>query len=92
MTKLGRPPDRLAIRVISVRSFGLSGSLGLERLDLIISLAGETRRRTFNQLKSDLLRRYDAGDEVRLNVIRNGKKKELRGKFPAWRTEETTVP
>ena len=92
LTKLGRPVDRLAIRVISVRSFGLSGSLKLKLRDLIVSLNGSTRRRTFNQLKSDMLRLYKPGDNVRLRVIRNGKAEDLQGTFPNWFTEATTVP
>jgi len=92
LKELELPPDQLAIRVISVRPFGLSGALGLHKRDLIISLDGASRWRDFDEFKSDMLRRYRPGDKVRLTVLRGSEKKEFQGKFPDWHTDATSVP
>lgn len=88
----GAAEGGLAIRVASLRGEGLATALELKTGDLIISLAGDNRSRTLDQFKSDLLRKYVPGDTVKLNVLRDGRTLELSGKFPPWRTEETTVP
>jgi serine protease Do len=86
------PDDRLAIRVVSVRGAGMAANVGLEKGDLIISLAGRLQARTLEQLKSDLLRHYSPGNLVRLSVLRDGKKVELAGPFPNWHTTDRSVP
>jgi len=86
--------DRLAIRVVSVRANGtsLARRLGLRKTDTIVALEKQNRKRTLEELKSDLLRNYRAGDVVRFTVLRNGKSVPLSGRFPNWHTEETSVP
>jgi|GEM_PF-233913 len=84
--------DRMAIRIVSVTRKGLAGSLGLRRKDTVVALADDTRNRTLEELKSDLVRRYRAGDVVRLTVLRDGKQIVLTGRFPKWETDETSVP
>lgn len=86
------PDGRLAIKVVSLRGGGLAGNLGLEKGDLIVSLAGRSDERTLDDFKSDLLRRYAPGDKVRLTVLRDGKSLELTGPFPPWDTTDTSVP
>ena len=88
----GLPETGLAIRVLSVKPRGLVQALGLQKGDVITALADDTRERTLDRLRSDMLRRFAPGDEVRLTVRRGEETLELRGKFPAWFTEETTVP
>ncbi len=84
--------NQLAIRVVSVRDRGLAGNLRLQKRDSIIALDGESKRRTMQQFKSDLLNRYKPGDEVRITVRRDGKNITLKGPRPDWKTAETTVP
>lgn len=84
--------DALAIRIVSVRGKGLAASLGLRTGDTILKADGKTGHRTLEQLKSDLVRRHRRGSIVRILVLRNGKRVTLRGRFPEWRTEETSVP
>lgn len=92
-TAAGIAADRLAIRVLSVRGTGLAENVGLKKGDLIIAVAGRTEDRAyFDDFKSDLLRLYAPGDEVRLTVLRDGQTVELKGKFPAWQTGDTSVP
>lgn len=86
------PEDHLALRMVSVRGGGLGQSLGLERKDLIIALGTETQGRSFDEFKSDLLRRFKPGDVVELTVLRGNERLVLTGKFPQWFTDETTVP
>lgn len=88
----GLPENGLAIRVLSIKSRGLAQSLGLQKGDIITALGDDTREQTLERLRSDILRRFAPGDEVRLTILRGEKTLELRGKFPAWFTEETTVP
>jgi membrane-associated protease RseP (regulator of RpoE activity) len=84
--------DRMAIRVVSAKAAGLAGSLGLKKGDVITAAAGRTDNRTIEQLLSDLLRAYSPGDEVKMTVLREGVEVSLTGQFPAWHTDETTVP
>jgi serine protease Do len=88
----GLTEDQLAIRVVSVRDRGLAKNLGLQKRDSIIALDGESKRRTMEQFKSDLLNRYKPGDEVRITVRRNEKDVTLKGLLPDWHIAETTVP
>lgn len=88
----GLPESGLAIRVLSVKPRGLAQALGLQKGDVITALADDTRERTLERLRSDLLRRFAPGDEVRMTVRRGEQTLELSGSFPAWFTEETTVP
>lgn len=88
----GLPETGLAIRVLSIKPRGLAKSLDLQKGDVIVALAEDTRERTLDRLRSDMLRRFSPGDEVRLTVRRGTETLELRGKFPEWFTEETTVP
>ena len=60
--------------------------------DVITALADDTRERTLDRLRSDMLRRFAPGDDIHVTVRRGEETLELRGKFPAWFTEETTVP
>ncbi len=90
------PADRLAIRVASIRpapgAASLAGSLGLQKGDLIVSLAGSHEPRSLDEFKSDLIRRYLPGDKVTLAVLRDGETIELEGRFPDWFTSDTSVP
>jgi predicted metalloprotease with PDZ domain len=86
------PDDRLAIKVVSIRGGGLGASLGLEKGDFITALEGSQTSRSFEDFKSDLLRRYRPGDFVHVTVLRNGKPIDLEGPFPDWHTTDTSVP
>ena len=88
----GLKENQLAIRVVSVRNRGLAKNLGLQKSDSIIALDGESKRRTMEQFKSDLLNRYKPGDSVRITVRRDGKNITLKGPLPNWQTAETTGP
>lgn len=88
----GLPETGLAIRVLSVKPRGLAQALGLQKGDVITALSGDTRERTLDRLRSDMLRRFGPGDEVQMTVRRDEQLLQLSGKFPAWFTEETTVP
>ena len=88
----GLPETGLAIRVLSIKPRGLANALDLQKGDVITALDDDTRERTLDRLRSDMLRRFAPGDEIRLTVRRGEETRELRGKFPAWFTEETTVP
>ena len=90
--KAGLPDDRLAIKVLSLRGKGLASSVGLLKGDLIVAHDGNQSSRSFEEFKSDLLRRYDPGDSVRLTVLREGETIELEGPFPDWQTTDTSVP
>ena len=82
----------LAILILSVKPRGLTQALGLQKGDVITALSGDSRERTLDRLRSDMLRRFTPGDELRLTVRRGAEILELKGKFPAWSTEETSVP
>jgi serine protease Do len=86
------PDDRLFIKVVSIRGPGLATNLGLEKGDLITALEGGRHDRSFEDFKSDLLRRYFPGDRVRVTVLRNGAPVDLEGPFPDWLTTDTQVP
>lgn len=88
----GLPETGLAIRVLSIKPRGLAKALDLQKGDVITGLAEDTRERSLDRLRSDMLRRFAPGDDIRLTVRRGEETLELRGKFPAWFTEETTVP
>ena len=87
-----QPTTGLAIHVFSVKPRGFAAALGLQKGDVIIAAEGETRERTLAQLRSDLLRRFDPGDELHLTVKRDDETIELIGRFPDWFTDETSVP
>ncbi len=87
-----RPASGLAIHVFSVKPRGFAAALGLQKGDVIIAAVGNTRERTLAQLRSDLLRRFDPGDELHLTVKRDDQTIELIGRFPDWFTDETSVP
>jgi predicted metalloprotease with PDZ domain len=84
--------DCLAIKVVSIRSGGLGASLSLQKGDFITALEGRQDARSFEDFKSDLLRRYRPGDTVHVTVLRNGKHVDLEGPFPEWHTTDTSVP
>jgi predicted metalloprotease with PDZ domain len=86
------PENRMAIKVVSIRGAGLAQNVGLEKGDFIIGLDGREAVRSFEEFKSDLLRRYLPGDTVHLTVLRNEKPLELTGLFPEWNTTGTSVP
>ncbi len=88
----GLPETGLAIRVLSIKPRGLAQALGLQKGDVITSLGDDTRERTLDRLRSDMLRRFAPGDEIRMTIRRAAETLELGGKFPPWFTEETTVP
>jgi S1-C subfamily serine protease len=80
------------MKVLSIRGTGLATSVGLQKGDLIVANDGRQSSRTFEEFKSDLLRRYSPGDKVHLTVLRDGKTIELEGSFPDWHTTNTSVP
>jgi S1-C subfamily serine protease len=82
----------LAILILSVKPRGLTQSLGLQKGDVITAVAGDSQERTLDRLRSDMLRRFAPGDEIQLTVKRGAEALELKGKFPAWFTEENSVP
>jgi len=86
------PEDRLFIKVVSIRGPGLAASLGLEKGDFITALEGRRDDRSFEDFKSDLLRRYHPGDRVHITVLRKNREIELEGPFPDWHTTDTSVP
>jgi len=86
------PDDKLAIKVVSIRGQGLAENVGLHKGDLIVSLDERDEPRTFDEFKSDLLRRFSPGDSVRLTVLREGALRTLEGRFPDWHTSQTQVP
>ncbi len=88
----GFSQEGMLIKVVSLRGKGLAEKLGLQKGDFIISLAGRSEPRTFDELKSDLLRRYRPGDRVQLSVLREGKTLELEGPLPEWYTTDVSVP
>jgi hypothetical protein len=90
----GLESDSLAIKVVSLRgqSGGVAKALGLAKGDLIVGLAGESRLLTLEQFKSQMLKTYAPGDEIRLEVVRGGQRHELTGRFPDWFTSDRTVP
>jgi hypothetical protein len=89
---LNFPEDCLAIKVVSIRSGGLAASLRLEKGDFITALEDRRTSRSFEDFKSDLLRRYRPGDIVHVTVLRNGRDVDLEGPFPEWHTTDTSVP
>ncbi len=90
----GLEGDSLAIKVVSLRgqTGGVAQAVGLAKGDLIVGLEGQTRVLTLEQFKSELLKRYAPGDEIRLEVLREGKPRALQGRFPPWFTTDRTVP
>jgi hypothetical protein len=88
----GLPESGLAILILSVKPRGFSKALGLQKGDVIIALSGDSQERNLDRLRSDMLRRFAPGDELQLTVRRDAETLELKGRFPAWSTEETTVP
>ena len=82
----------LAILILSVKPRGLTQSLGLQKGDVITALSGDSQERSLDRLRSDMLRRFAPGDEIQLTVRRGAETLELKGNFPAWSTEETSVP
>lgn len=86
------PADRLAIRITSIRGQGLSTAVGLHKGDVIIAVGDRTKAGSFEEFLSELLHRYQPGAEVRLRVLRDGKEMGLRGRFPDWHTDDTSVP
>ena len=84
--------DKLAIRVISVRGRGIGEILELKKRDIIVAVGDRSKRRTFSGFKADLVSLYQPGETIQLKVRRDGKAIALKGTFPAWFTDETTVP
>jgi hypothetical protein len=89
---LGLPETGMAIRVLSIKPRGLVTALGLQKGDVIVALAGDSKERSLEQLRSDILRQAGPGDAVQVTVRRGNELLELRGTFPPWHTDETTVP
>lgn len=86
------PAEGLAIRILSVKPRGIAAILGLQKDDVLVAVDGEKRVRTLEQIRSDILRRFSPGDEIRLTIRRGEETLEVKGKFPPWFTEETSVP
>ncbi len=86
------PAAGLAINILSVSPSGFAAAMNLEKYDVILGLNGGTRECSLEQLRSDMLRQISPGDEVRLTVRRSDKTLELKGRFPDWFTEKTSVP
>ena len=86
------PAEGLAIRVLSMKPRGLAAAVGLQKDDVIIALDGEKRTRTLEQLRSDIIRRFSPGNEIQLTIRRGNETLEIKGQFPPWFTEETSVP
>jgi serine protease Do len=84
--------EQLAVKVVAVRDTGLAQNLGIQKQDIIVAVGGRSKSRSLEGLQSDLLQLYRPGDEVHLTVLRDGQQIELRGRFPDWFTEETSVP
>lgn len=82
----------LAILILSIKPRGLTQSLGLQKGDVITAMAGDSRERSLDRLRSEMLRRFAPGDEIQLTIRRGAETLELKGPFPAWSTGETTVP
>lgn len=92
LQQMGYPEDKSMVKVISLRPPGLGKNLNLQKGDLITSVGGKTGFRTFEQFKSKILELYQPGDTVEIEVLREGKTLTLKGEFPPWFTEETSVP
>lgn len=90
--EVGLPENGLAILILSVKPRGLAHALGLQKGDVITALAGDSRERNLDRLRSDMLRRFTPGDAVQLTVRRGTETVDLKGPFPPWFTEETSVP
>ncbi len=88
----GLPETGLAILILSIKPRGLVAALGLQKGDVITALEQDSRERSLDRLRSDILRRYAPGDEIRLTVRRGSESLDLAGKFPNWFTAETSVP
>jgi len=86
------PETGLAILILSIKPRGLVQSLGLQKGDVITALEGDSKERSLDRLRSDMLRRFAPGDEIQLTIRRGKDTLELHGSFPAWSTEESTVP
>jgi hypothetical protein len=88
----GLTEEQLAIRVISILSRGLGKEIGLEKHDTIVAVDEFEKDRSFDEFKSFLLRRYQPGDEIVLTVLREERSITLKGRFPDWFIDETSVP
>ena len=82
---------RLAIRITTVRG-GLAEAIGLQKRDIVTSIAGDSSARIFDEFRSFFVEEYAPGDTVKLTVRRDGKPKQLSGQLPAWHTDESSVP
>lgn len=72
--------DEHGVRVVSVMEESLAETLGLQRDDLIVEVAGRPVRRP-GEL-TDLVRRQTPGTLLPLTVTRNGSTEELLARFP----------
>ncbi len=84
--------ETLAIRVLTVASRGFAPEMKLLTGDVILAVGEESPLSNFDEFRSLLLNRYEPGSNVELRVWRGGKTLSLRGKFPDWHTDETSVP
>ena len=89
----GITTEKLAVRISSVYEDGFARSVGLQKRDIVVGIPRTVSGiRKFEEFVGTLLGHYQPGDTVRLAVIRKGKRMMINGPFPAWFTEETTVP
>ncbi len=89
---LGMTPSQLAVRIVTVGAKGLARQMGIRKRDTILALDKQTSRRSLEQLKSDILRRYSPGKTIRITVLRNGKRVNLQGRFPHWKYDDNLLP
>ncbi len=84
--------SQLAIRITSIRGGGLAKNVGLMKKDVVIGVGSQFSDRRFDEFRSDLLTTYKPGETVKLTVMREGKRVQLKGTFPGWHTDEVSVP
>lgn len=80
----GLEKTTLAIRVISESFSGMGEELGLRRDDILVGRDSDTRRRSFDEWKSDMLRQHVPGSAIELKVLRDSQPLTLKVRFPAW--------
>jgi predicted metalloprotease with PDZ domain len=80
--KLGIPADRLAVKVTFIWADYARGA-GLQLNDIIVAFDGQTQDMTIRQLHAHLHLKKNYGDEISVEVLRDGVRKPLQLKLPA---------
>lgn len=89
----GLTTEKLAVRISSIYEDGFARSVGLQKRDIVVGIPRTVSGiRKFEEFVGTLLGHYQPGDTVKLDVIRQGKRVMIKGPFPDWFTEETSVP